>query len=601
MGQGGHYRDAGDWARAAETYRRATEADATNLEAWAELGCLLADARRFEESVDCLRRVWGNRNVIAAGVERETAALLSGLAAGRPDWGPAQFSLGCAYEGLGDYQRARTHLANAMRLDPFRKAAIEALSARMFWLEGKQAEALEAADRALAVNPDYYLALLIRGKACSAMGRMPEAVTSLGRSVEIVPNQIIHSGLLFQMNYLADTTPEALYAEAARWNSLYAAPLATRIQPHTNTPDPERRLKVGYVSPDLYQHTVMKFAPPVFEHHDRSRLEVFVYAVGPNSDHISDAVRGMVENYASIRGPYGELAERVRADGIDILVDLAGHTMGPALLAFALKPAPVQVSWMGYAGTTGMPAMDYFLGDPHMPCPGTESFFSEKVYRLPRVECCYRPIGQTPIAEAPCLERGYITFGCFNNPRKITRQAAMLWSAVLHLVKESRLLLKFHGLDAETWQMALRGWFQEDGIAPERILFEGPSSPGEYLAVYNRIDIALDPFPYNGSSTTLDAIWMGVPVVTLAGRLAVERCGASILAGAGLPGLVTATPEQYLKLALFLADRVAKEPELRVSIRNALIASPWMDEVTLVREVETAYRDMWHAWCRAKS
>ena len=161
--------------------------------------------------------------------------------------------------------------------------------------------------------------------------------------------------------------------------------------------------------------------------------------------------------------------------------------MDPALLAFALKPAPVQVSWMGYAGTSGMTTMDYYLGDRLMPCVGTEECFSEKVYRLPRVECCYRPIGEQPIAPSPCIERGYVTFGSFNNPSKITRQVVMLWSAILHLARESRLLLKFHGLDKEARQSTLRTWFHEDGIAPGRISFEGFSPPGEYLAAYNRV------------------------------------------------------------------------------------------------------------------
>jgi predicted O-linked N-acetylglucosamine transferase (SPINDLY family) len=248
-----------------------------------------------------------------------------------------------------------------------------------------------------------------------------------------------------------------------------------------------------------------------------------------------------------------------------------------------------------------MAAMDYFLGDAQLPCPGTEAFFSETVYRLPKTECCFRPIGNVPVGPAPCLERGYITFGCFNNPQKITREVVMLWSAVLHLVRNSRLLLKFHRLETEVRQAPLREWFQANGIEPKRVLFEGRSDPTQYLAAYNGIDIALDPFPYNGGSTTLDALWMGVPVVSLAGRLAVQRGGASVLTAAGWPDLVAHTPELYLKIALFLAATVAKEPELRCDIRKALLASPLMDEVGLVRSLEDAFRDMWRTWCRTKS
>jgi len=555
-------------------------------------------ARRFSEAAEYFRRWPGNSASVPSspdGAAQQAIELLLAIAESRPQWSTGQFSLGCAYEHLGDFERARAHLENALLLDPCHKAGVETLKARMFFVEGRFSEALDAADRALAVNPRSHVALAVRGRACCNLFRGADGVPSLRRALEVLPDQPSHSSLLFQMSYLAETTPEALYAEASRWNALYAAPLASQILPHTNSPDPERRVKIGYVSPDLYQHPVMKLAPALFDLHNRSQFEVFVYAVGTESDHISQAVRGMVDHYAAIRGSYSELAAHVRQDGVDILIDLAGHTMGPELLAFALKPAPVQVTWLGYPATTGMTAMDYFLGDQHIPCRGTQNCFSEKVYRLPRVLACYRPIGDVPIGPPPCLERGYVTFGCFNSPRKITREVIKLWSAILHLAPHSKLLLKYHHVDV--WPSGLRSCFEEDGIAAERILIEGPSPPGEYLTAYNRIDIALDPFPYNGGTTTLDALWMGMPVVTLAGRLAVQCVGASILSGAGLPEFVTRTPEQYLKAALYLAAAVPKRPELRGDIRKALMASPWMDEAGIVREIENAYRDMWRKWC----
>ncbi|HEV2444528.1 MAG TPA: hypothetical protein VGS58_01345, partial [Candidatus Sulfopaludibacter sp.] len=297
-----------------------------------------------------------------------------------------------------------------------------------------------------------------------------------------------------------------------------------------------------------------------------------------------------------------QLAAQVRQDQIDILVDLAGHTMGAALLAFAQKPAPVQVSWLGALATTGMPAIDYFLGDSSMPCPGTEQLFAEKIYRLPLTQSCYRPFRtDLPVAPAPSRQRGYITFGCFNNPQKINREVVKLWSAILHLTPQSRLLLKFRGMETAALQNRYRGWFQEDGIEAARLLFAGQSPAETYLADFASIDIALDPFPYNGGSTTLDALWMGVPVVTLAGRLAVQRDGASILSAAGLAGFVAQTPEQYIKIALFLAAVVGLKPDLRSELRHTLAASPLMDEAGLVRDVENAYRGMWRAWCGAQN
>jgi protein O-GlcNAc transferase len=598
--KGNRLRNLGDWMKAEECYIRATKADPSNRDAWTELGFLQADSRRFSEAAVCLRKVAKN-GASAVNDPQEAVRLLAEIAAARPDWARGQYSLGCAYENLAEHDLARQHLANASRMDPSMLAAVEALHARMFWTEKKYTDAIAASDRSLAANPDYYLALVIRGRACSALGRMSEVVDCLRRSVQIVPDPIVHSSLLFNMNYLAETTPETLYAEARRWNTLCAAPLASEIQPHTNWPDPERRLKVGYVSPDLYGHPIAKFMLPVFEHHDRSRFEVFAYAVGSKSDDITECFRTRVEHFVTLPADERKLAKHIRADRIDILVDLAGHTTGEAYLAFARKPAPIQVSWLGVLSTTGMSAMDYYLGDAEAPCPGTDHLFTETVYRLPRALCCFRPGTDAPVAPAPYLERGDITFGCFNSHRKITREVVKLWSAILHLVPGSRLLLKYHDLDEEARQAPLLAWFAEDGIPSQRILFAGASLSTHYFEEYSRIDIALDPFPYNGGSTTLDALWMGVPVVTLAGRLPVQRHGASFLTAAGLPDLVTHSPEQYVTTAVFFAQTVPKIPGSRQNLRKALQASPLMDEIGLVRSAENAFRDMWRTWCRGRN
>jgi predicted O-linked N-acetylglucosamine transferase (SPINDLY family) len=562
----------------------------------------MADSRRFSEAVACFRElVSQDTQAEVCDAPQEAVRLLAEIVAAKPDWARGQFSLGCAYEHRGELERAREHLGHSLRLDPSREAAVESLFARMYWLEKKWKDGIAAAERALKANPQYFLAHVIRSKCSSELADMEGAVASMRRALDIVPHSEFHSGLLFEMNYLPETTPEILHEETRRWNALHASPLATQIRPHSNAPDPERRLKVGYMSPDLYGHPIAKFLIPVLEYHHRSRFEIFVYSIGSKTDNITDHIRNRAENFVPAHLPDTELAERVRADGIDILVDLAGHTTGSAYLAFALKPAPIQVSWLGVLSTTGMSTMDYFLGDAQMPCPGTEHLFTETVYRLPRSVCCYRPTANVPVAPAPSLESGHITFGCFNNPSKINHDVARLWSAILHLVPQSRLLLKWHGMEADIKQERLRGWFADSGIPAERLLFRGGSTTTKYLEEYGAIDIALDPFPYNGGSTTLDALWMGVPVVTLAGRLAVQRPGASILTAIGFPDLVTQTPEQYLKVALYLAAVVPKMPNLRNEVRQALVASPLMDEIGHVRDVENAYREMWRTWCRSRS
>jgi len=597
-----------DPGQAEKAYRQAARVYPQGGQVWAELGCFLADLRRFSEARDCFRRSLAIGRPAAAardstiGAEDDARAaiqLLEEILKAHPVWTRGVFSLGCAYEAIGEFGPARVHLASARALDPVLEGPVRSLFASINWREGKHAEAIAEADRALLADPANRVAHSVRGLCCGLLGRMDEAVAGYRRAIEIAPDPQIHRSLLFAMNFLPETTPEAHYAEACLWNSLYAAPLARYIRPHGNIPDPDRRLKLGYVSPDLYNHAIMRFLPPIFEHHDRSRFEVSVYSVGTKVDDLTEKLRSSVDHYVNFEGSGEELAELVRADGIDILVDLAGHTMDWSFYqAFAMKPAPVQVSWIGVASTTGLSTMDYYLGDAFSPCPGTEHLFSETVYRTPGAFFCYRPFVEVPVAPAPCVQRGYITFGSYNSPGKVTRQVVRLWAAVLKAVPGSRLLMKYRGLETEVQQQRFVAWFAEEGIRRERLQFAGASLQGEYLASYGDIDIALDPFPYNGGSTTMDTTWMGVPVVTLAGRLCVQRGGADVLSWIGSPDLVAETPERYVEAAVFLANVVPQIPDLRRNVRKAFQSSGLMDEPGVTQGVEDAFRDMWRRWCR---
>lgn len=608
--QGNVLRQAGQLVRAEELYRRAVQRDPVCADAWAELGCCLMETERHvDEAVNCFHRALSNFSSVdptpdtvpeAGDAAQEAIRLLTKIIALRPNWTTGLLTLGCAFGKTGQHEPAPAHLAEVLQLDPSLEGPVQCMFATMHYRDQNWPEAIAAADRALAAGLDNLPISFVRSRSCFAISRMQQGVASARRAIEIIPCPDFHSTLLYAMSFLEETTPEALYREACRWNTLYAAPLAKRIRPHANDRDPDRRIKIGYVSPDLYNHAVMKFVPQLFEHHDPARFEVLVYAVGGRTDYMTEDLRKSIANYLAMPVAGRELAERVRADKVDILVDLAGHTMGPAFLAFAEKPAPVQVSWIGMVSSTGLTAMDYFLGDPHLPCPGAERLFSETVYRLP-VLCSYRPFENVPITPSPCLARGYITFGSFNSPRKITRNVVRLWSAILHLAPESRLTLKYHGMETEMGRGDLAAWFREDGIPEERLRFKGADVPRLYLESFSDVDIALDPFPYNGGSTTLDTLWMGVPLVTLAGRADVQRTGASLLSAAGLPDLIAHTPEEYIQAALFLVQAVQNVPDLRRNVRQALQTSPLMDEVGLVRSVEDAYRNMWRAWCASQS
>jgi protein O-GlcNAc transferase len=602
--EGNRLRLLGDEAGAEEAYRRASRVDPLCVDAWAELGCLTMDWDRFAEAAVCFRHVARGQPASdreEGGDRGRAIVLLRQILKDRPAWAFGCYSLGLAYVRNRDFDQARAALAGVDQANPVLATGVHSLFAWMYQCENQVGDALRAAGRALALQPDWFLALTIQARCFLTLGRGAEAVGVLRRALRSKPHAALHSTLLFCLNHLPGTTPEALYEEARRWDSCYAAPLAREIVPHANLADPERRLKIGYVSPDLSNHPIMRFLPPVVEGHDRSRFDIFVYSLVRKEDVFTSQVRRSVENFVEFRGSARELTSRIRADEIDILVDLAGHTSDcEALLAFARKPAPIQVTWLGFWSTTGMSAMDYFLGDACMPRPGTEHLMSEAVYRLPCM-CCYRPAANLPVGPAPCLHRGYITFGCFNNPQKINREVVKLWADILRAVPQSRLLLKYMGMDTAPLHQRFQRCFAENGIAPERLRFAGASPSPEYLAAYGDIDIALDPFPYTGGTTTADTLWMGVPVVTLAGRLAVQRSAASILTSVGLTDMVAETPRQYLDAAVFLAGIVPQIPELRANVRQALERSPLMDEVAMVRSLEAAYREMWRRWCTEKT
>ena len=571
---GARFLEQGDAENAEKTWRRAVQIDPECTLAWSLLTDLFEKNKRTAEAVDCLSR-------FIATSERTAANL---------------FLLGNKSCALKQYEQGYQLVNEALLLDPSLKVQVGLVVAKADFLQGNWEHAILMANEVLQAEPDNLAALKIRYNCWYCLAWVPEEVADNRRHIQIQPDTERHSRLLFMVNYLAETTPEQIYEESRQWSDLYAEPLAAERLPPRNTPDPHRRLKVAYISPDLRTHAIMKLLPAVFERHDPEHFEIFAYSVDTKEDSHTDYVRRAIQNFVELPVSRKAIANRVRADGIDILVDLAGHTMHTkAYLAFAVKPAPVQISWLGILSTTGLSTMDYFIGDAHMPCPGTEHLFTEKVYRLPRAVCCYRPPADPGIRPPPYFQNGYITFGCFNDPRKITEDVAKVWSILLHLHRDSKLILKYQYLDREIAQRRLRGWFASYGISSDRLVFEGRSFAAEYLDRYNDIDIALDPFPYNGGTTTLDTLWMGVPIVSISGRLAVACSGASSLSAVGLP--VAKTVEEYIALANQLVNAIPTTPGIRHQIREAMVQSPLMDEIGLVRALEAAYREMWHTWC----
>jgi predicted O-linked N-acetylglucosamine transferase (SPINDLY family) len=391
--------------------------------------------------------------------------------------------------------------------------------------------------------------------------------------------------------------------ELRRWNQQHAEPLKKFIQPHTNNRDPDRRLRIGYVSPDFREHVVGQTLLPLFREHDHRQMEIFCYANMVRTDAFTEQIRRYVDAWHSIVGLSDSRAvDLIRQDRIDILVDLTLHLANNRLLMFARKPAPVQVSYLGYCSSTGLETMDYRLSDPYLDPSDSDvegksstlSRYSERTIHLPEIYWCYNARGPTPEpSPPPASAKGYVTFGCLNNFAKVS-PALDLWAEILQCVPRSRLIVHSHpGPHLE----AVRERFAGKGVSPDRLEFPGQQPWPQYVQSYDRIDIALDPFPWGGGVTTCDVLWMGVPVVSLVGRTAVGRGGASILANIGVPELVAQTPQQYVQIASALAGDLPRLIELRRTLRGRMQASVLMDAPRFARNLEAAYRQMWRTWC----
>ena len=456
--------------------------------------------------------------------------------------------------------------------------------------------AQELIAESLAAAPADIRARQSMGQVLRALGRVDEEIELYRATLALAPESAsIHSALCLAGCFSARWDAQAIFAEHCAWARRFAQPAAAGA--HANVPDPERRLRLGYVAFDFGNQINGCYLEEVFRHHDRARVEVFLYHNGKQQGPWSERLRRQAEHWREIRDmDDAAAAAAIRDDGIDVLVDLSGHLGDNRLLTFARKPAPVQVSWLSYPATTGLAAMDYRLTDPYCDPPGlTEQLYTEKLHRLPHTYWCYRPPVANPVTALPALRNGHITFGSFNACAKLSEAALALWARLLAELPQAHLFIVT--VPRGSASAALRERFQSLGIASGRLQIEAGVSPQRFHEMVARADIALDPFPYNGATTTLDSLWNGVPVVTLAGSSCVSRAGVSMLSNCGLSGLIAGSEEQYLAIARRLAEDPLTLQTLRAGLRARLLASPIMDAAGFTADLEAAYRRMWRAWC----
>lgn len=593
------YASAGRIDSAEREYRRAVELKPLLAEALCNLGLLLRARGEASAAVELLQRaalarpesadVLSNLGIVLqeAGRLVESIAALRKAVELRPDFGEAFNNLGSSHhrngqagEALACYQKAAELLPN--------NGSVFCNLGNVLSKAGRLDEAIGWYERSLAVRPhnaDVYSNLAIAHQAC---GRLDEALACHGRAMALRPsNPTPHSGRLYALHFHAASTPRSLLDEHRRWNQLHARPLASAMGPIARRPARER-LRIGYVSPDFRQHVVGRFMQPLLENHDHARFEIICYSDVERPDALTAALASAADRWVNTRSlGDGDLASRMRHDQLDIAVDLTMHMGGSRLLAFARRAAPVQLTYLAYCSTTGLETMDYRLTDRWLDPPGSETFYTERSIRLPTCYWCYAPpTAAPPVAPPPAQKNGYVTFGCQNNFAKVSRFTIEMWIELLRRVGNSRLIVH-SGEGRHRQEFVAR--FSERGIAPERISISGYLSAEDYFARYHEIDIALDPFPYGGGTTSCDALWMGVPVITRTGNTAVSRGGSSLLNALGLRAWVTDTAEGYVDAAERLAADAAGRVALRQTLRDRMLSSPLMDGQRFARDVEAIY------------
>lgn len=573
------YRQMEDAESSEKHFRLALENEPELVGALSNLGGLLVEQKRIEEAAVFLRR--------ALALEPNNAGVLCNL-------------------GLLSFQRhddlkAIEFLQRSVSLNNNFAPAFFTLGN----LHLRQPDYAAAADqfaRVLELSPSHKHAAVNRAKALSSLGLVDESYATLRQVMEVDPTfTAAHSNLILKQHYDPRLSPSALYAEARRWSETHEAQSASAPKPVAI--DPERVLRVGYLSPHLTRHPVGYFVEPVLKHHDGEQVTAICYADDLQQDGQSERLRAHAIDWQDVSAmDHNELAERIRADGIDILIDLDGHSGPNRLPVFARRAAPIQVTWAGYVGTTGLDAMDYLVTDTRQTVDADLQYMTEQPVYMPGNYVSLAPIESAPeVGPCPSEKQGVITFGCFNSLNKINESVVQLWSQILATVPDSRLKLITFDLGDRAVRLRIARMFVACGVEVDRLDLLGRMPRAELLAAYSTVDIALDPFPYSGGLTTLESLWMGVPVITKRdGDRFASRHSVTHLTAVGLTECIAENAEDYLARAVALADDSERRATLRATLRETMRSSPACDGASFTRALERAFRIMWQRYCEGE-
>ncbi|MEO8202533.1 MAG: tetratricopeptide repeat protein [Betaproteobacteria bacterium] len=576
-------------------------------------GALLAGAGRLADAEAMHRRVIslapdsaGAHNdfgtfLMALGRRSEAEACFRRTLALKPASAIAHSNLANALRELGRNAEAEACAREAIRLQPDLPEAHNHLG-NALQAQGCASASAASLRRAIELRPQYREAHNSLGNSLKDLGRIEEAEAAYQQALALDPaDRDARGNYLLALNYTCAHSRAEVHAEHLAWARRHADPLGSSTDVFPNSREPGRRLRIGYVSGDFRRHSVAYFIEPVLALHERAAFEVYCYSNVAFPDPMTARLLSRADHARDITGLADETAAHlVREDRIDLLVDLSGHTAGHRLGIFARKPAPVQVSYLGYPNTTGMQAIDWRITDVHADPTGEgDAFHSERLFRLAATFLAFQPPAEAPAVQSPpSVAAGVTTFGSFNVLAKVTPEVVRTWAGILLRVSGSRLLLKAHGLGDVESRAGVIAAFTHHGVEADRLtVLAADGSLHAHLDRYHEMDIALDPFPYNGTTTSLEALWMGVPLVTLRGDRHAARVGASVLDNLGLPELVAEDEREYADLAVRLAGDARRLAGLRAGMRARVAASPLMDRAGFMRALEGSYRAMWRQWC----
>jgi len=597
----------GRFDEAAKEFQEALKIEPGHLQAQGNLGIVLCHLQRYEEAI------W----------------LLKSALARNPKSGDFHASLAAALYGSGQIDAALVECKEAVSLSPGHGQA-HSLMSFILRSTGRVRDALAPARQAALLLPKFldvqvnygeclreseqsdeaaeHYEKVIERKLVSAdihnnlgnvykdQGRLDDAIAQYRRALELALAPVTFSNLVYTMHYHPGYTPEMIFKELRRYDEIFVEPLKKLAKPLKNSPDPERRLRVGYMSTEFRQHALGLYLMPLLGHHDKSQFEVFCYADVTKPDFYTYRHRQNADHWEDTHGKGDEeIAEMIRRDQIDILVDLHQHMGGNRLTIYARKPAPVQIGYAGYPNTSGVSAIDYRLTDPYLE-PANEPPFpsSEKVLSMPQTWWCYHPVIEVPVNELPAAKNGYVTFGNLNNFCKLNDATYALWAKVMRACEKSQLLL----LAPEgSLRDHVAAYMKGQGIGPGRVHFLGRTGATEYYKYYHDIDMCLDSFPYNGHTTSMDSFWMGVPVTSFYGATPWGRGTWSQASNLGLTELVGKNEKEFVELSIALAKDLPRLVWLRKELRQKMRQSPLMDEMGYCRGIEAAYREAWRRWC----